>query len=146
MKVLSSVITSLNSNQFTEGHCRHHLILVLSECALIKFRSVCYSWLVSRIVVGITIQVFSKFILRSSRSNNYIFDYSCRKVLCFLSKRIKNTRYSYGIKRFREVFWNSRNLKATKQYTKVPLAYSKLRINCCSEYNDRSGRGGRNVF
>jgi hypothetical protein len=105
MKVLSSVITSLNSNQFTEGHCRHHLILVLSECALIKIRSVCYSWLVSRIVLGITIQGFPKFFfLRSSRSDNYIFDYSCRKFLSFLSKRIKNSRYSCGIKRFREFF------------------------------------------
>jgi len=35
MKVLSSVVTSLNSNQFPEGQCRHHLILVLSERVLI---------------------------------------------------------------------------------------------------------------
>jgi len=35
MKVLYSVITSWNSNQFPEGQCRHHLILVLSECVSI---------------------------------------------------------------------------------------------------------------
>jgi hypothetical protein len=91
MKVLSSVITSLNSNQFPEGQCRHHLILVLSECALINISSVCFSWLVSRIVFAIMLQVFSKFILHSSRSNKYIFDYSYRNVLGFSSKRIRTS-------------------------------------------------------